>query len=72
MIALAVCQEGEWKATLAKGTLGRCFVKGCFEGRKENIDKEKFCEVEQGPLGREETSQCYTRDPEHVAFIQWC
>lgn len=55
MIALAVYQEGGWKATLAKGTLGSCFVKGCFEGRKKNIDKKKFCGVEQGPLGKEET-----------------
>lgn len=40
---------------LAKGALERYFVMGCFVDRRVSADKEKFCEVEQGLLGAEET-----------------
>lgn len=43
------------------GTLGKCFVKGYLKVRKVNEEDGKFCEAEQGLLGRVETFPHCTR-----------
>lgn len=43
------------------GTLGKCFVREYLKVRKVNEEDGKFCEAEQGLLGRVETFPHCTR-----------